>query len=80
MPAVRLYPFLQSQYSQQTIENICVIKIDTEAHDVVILADLPAAFRPPVIWLEWFREYQFVDMKNVILEVRSQDKSPSENS
>ena len=34
-------------------------------------------------WLEWFREFQFVDIKNVVLEVRSldksSDKSPSEN-
>ena len=71
VPAVRLYPFLQSHYSQQSLDNICVIKIDTEGHDVVILADLPAQFRPPVIWVEWFREYQFADLKNVILEVRS---------
>ena len=70
VPSVRLYPFLQSQYSDQTLDKICVLKIDTEGHDVVILADLPAHFRPPVIWLEWFREYQFADIKNVILEVR----------
>ena len=71
VPAVRLYPFLLSHYSQQSLDKICVLKIDTEGHDVVILADLPAQFRPPVIWVEWFREYQFADIKNVILEVRS---------
>ena len=71
VPAVRLYPFLQSQYSDQTLTNICVIKIDTEGHDVVILSDLPAQFRPPVVWVEWFREFQFADLKNLILEVRN---------
>ena len=69
VPAVRLYPFLQSQYSDQTLANICVLKIDTEGHDVVILADLPAQFRPPVIWVEWFKEYQFADIKTFLLEV-----------
>ena len=70
VPSVRLYPFLQSQYSDQTLANICVLKIDTEGHDVVILSDLPAQFRPPVVWVEWFREYQFADIKDLILEVR----------
>ena len=69
VPSVRLYPFLQSQYSAQALANICVLKIDTEGHDVVILADLPAQFRPPVIWVEWFMEYQFADIKTLLLEV-----------
>ena len=69
VPAVRLYPFLQSQYSDQALANVCVLKIDTEGHDVIILADLPAQFRPPVIWVEWFMEYQFADIKTLLLEV-----------
>ena len=71
VPAVRLYPFLQSQYSDDVLANICVLKIDTEGHDVVILADLPAQFRPRVMWVEWFREYQFADIKTFLLEVRT---------
>ena len=74
VPAVRLYPFLQSQYSDQALANVCVLKIDTEGHDVVILADLPAQFRPPVIWVEWFREYQFADITKYLLEVKSSSK------
>ena len=70
VPAVRLYPFLWSRYSDKFLDNICVIKIDTEGHDVVILADLPAQLRPPVIWVEWFREFQFADLSKLLLEVR----------
>ena len=36
-----------------------MIKIDTEGHDVVILDDLDPRLRPPVIWVEWFREYKY---------------------
>ena len=63
VPAVRLFPFLQSQYSQQSLDKICVLKIDTEGHDVVILADLPAEFRPPVILVEWFRDYRLYNFQ-----------------
>ena len=37
-----------------------MIKIDTEGHDVVILDDLDPRLRPPVIWVEWFREYKYI--------------------
>ena len=30
VPAVRLFPFLQARYSDSTLANICVLKIDTE--------------------------------------------------
>ena len=70
VPAVRLFPFLQARYSDHILANICVLKIDTEGHDVVILSDLPAQFRPPVVWVEWFKEYQFADIKTFLLEVR----------
>ena len=70
MEAVRLSPFLHSQYSQEFLDNVCLLKIDTEGHDVVILDDLTEDFRPPVIWTEWFRDYQFLDLKEFILEVR----------
>ena len=36
-----------------------MIKIDTEGHDVVILHDLDPKLRPPIMWVEWFREYKF---------------------
>ena len=68
--SVRLSPFLHSQYSQEFLDNVCLLKIDTEGHDVVILDDLTEDFRPPVIWTEWFRDYQFLDFKEFILEVR----------
>ena len=58
--SVRLYPYLQHHYSESFIDNICMIKIDTEGHDVVILSDLDEKLRPPVIWVEWFRRYKFL--------------------
>ena len=69
--AVRLAPFLRSHYSRQFMDNICFLKMDTEGHDVVILDDLSEDFRPPVIWIEWLREYQFFDREKLILEVRA---------
>merc|ERR1711953_504474 len=62
--SVRPSPFLHSQYSEEFLDNVCLLKIDTEGHDVVILDDLS----PPVIWTEWFRDYQFLDFKEFILE------------
>ena len=67
--AVRLSPFLHSHYSEQFLDNVCLLKIDTEGHDVIILDDLSEDFRPPIIWTEWFREYIFNDVKKE-LEVR----------
>ena len=66
--SVRLYPFLLSHYSKEFINNICLIKIDAETHDSVILFDLDPKFRPPVIWVEWHRSYKFYDYENLILE------------
>ena len=54
VPSVRLVPFLKDRYSQDFIDNICLVKIDTEGHDEVILADLPPSFRPPMLWVEWY--------------------------
>ena len=68
--AVRLLPFLQSHYDNSFLEKVCLIKIDTEGHDVVILEDLSEEFRPPVILIEWFRDYLYVDKKAFLLEVR----------
>ena len=68
--AVRLYPFLQSHYDNNFLGKVCLLKIDTEGHDVVILEDLSEEFRPPVMLIEWFRDYLFVDKKANLLEVR----------
>ena len=69
--AVRLFPFLQSHYDNYFLDKVCILKIDTEGHDVVILEDLSPDFRPPVILIEWFRDYQFVDVRSHLLEVRA---------
>ena len=45
-----------------------MIKIDAEAHDAVILADLDPMLRPKLIWVEWHRSYQFYDYQNLVLE------------
>ena len=55
--SARLYPFLAEKYSAEFLENICLIKTDTEGHDQVILADLDPRLRPGVIWVEWFAGY-----------------------
>ena len=57
VPSARLYPFLAKRYSSEFLENICLIKTDTEGHDHVILADLDPSLRPDVIWVEWFAGY-----------------------
>ena len=60
MPAVRLVPYLQLHHSATFLDNICMVKLDTEGHDVVILRDLvDTTFRPPVIWTEWYALYRF---------------------
>ena len=80
MEAVRLSPFLHSQYSEEFLDNVCLLKIDTEGHDVVILDDLSEDFRPPVIWIEWLREYQFFDREKLILEVRAAEMEQTSSS
>ena len=49
----------QEYYSESFINNICMIKIDTEGYDVVILEDLDPRLRPPIMWIEWFVIYKF---------------------
>ena len=66
--SVRLYPFLSSIYSKHFVDNICMVKIDAEGHDSVILSDLDPRFRPKVLWVEWHRSYQFFDYNNAIFE------------
>ena len=42
-----------------------------QGHDVVILEDLiGTVWRPPVMWVEWFRDYKFVKPEESLLEVR----------
>ena len=71
--SVRLVPFLIQNYPQHFLDNIKMVKIDTEGHDVVILEDLKHFnFRPPIIWTEWFELYKFVNISNIgngIMEV-----------
>ena len=76
--AVRLSPFLQSRYSEQFLDNVCLLKIDTEGHDVIILDDLSEDFRPPIIWTEWFREFQFVNFTARVLEVRGSSEGSAD--
>ena len=60
MPSVRLLPYLQLHHSATFLDNICLVKLDTEGHDVIILQDLVhTTFRPPVIWTEWYALYRF---------------------
>ena len=43
-----------------------------QGHDVVILEDfLGSVWRPPVMWVEWFRDYKFVKPEEGLLEVRT---------
>ena len=43
-----------------------------QGHDAVILEDmLSHQWRPPILWVEWFRNFQFSNIKNLILEVGS---------
>lgn len=36
---------------------------------MVILEDmLNHQWRPPILWVEWFRNFQFTDIKNLVLE------------
>ena len=37
IPAVRLLPYLEDHYSQEFIDNICMVKIDTEVGDESLL-------------------------------------------
>ena len=44
-----------------------------QGHDVVILEDLiGTVWRPPVMWVEWFRDYKWIKSeKESFLEVRN---------
>jgi hypothetical protein len=47
--SVRLYPFLLEFYGKDFVDNICMVKIDTEGHDAVILSDMDQRFKPRVL-------------------------------
>ena len=50
----------------------CLSWSSFQGHDVVILEDmLNHQWRPPILWVEWFRNFQFTDIKNLVLEVGS---------
>ena len=60
VPSVRLVPYLELHHSATFLDNICLVKLDTEGHDVIILQDLVhTTLRPPVIWTEWYALYRF---------------------
>ena len=68
----RLLSFLENKYGENFLNNICILKIDTDGHDVVILEDLKhSRLRPPIIYTEWFLDYKFIkDKGDKIEEVR----------
>jgi hypothetical protein len=66
--SVRLYPFLIEFYGKEFVDNICMVKIDTEGHDAVILSDMDPQFRPRVLWVEWFLRFKFYDWDKLVLE------------
>ena len=47
------------------------MKLDTEGHDTAILRDLlrSPAFRPPIIWTEWFELFKYIGNMTRMLEV-----------
>ena len=44
---VRLVPWLLRTYGREFVNNICMVKVDTEGQDLKILQSFPAWFRPP---------------------------------
>ena len=63
---------MENKYGENFLNNICILKIDTDGHDVVILEDLKhSRLRPPIIYTEWFLDYKFIkDKGDKIEEVR----------
>jgi len=79
--SVKLVPFLIQNYPQHFLDNIKMVKIDTEGHDVVILEDLKHFnFRPPIIWTEWFQLYKFVNISNIGNGILEEDNFCTPNS
>ena len=68
VPSVRLYPYLLDYYGPNFVDNICMVKIDTEGHDAVILSDMDPKFRPRLLWVEWALRFEFYDFANLSLE------------
>ena len=62
--SVRLVPYLQQHYASALLDSVCLVKVDTEGHDTAILRDLlrSPAFRPPIIWTEWFELFKYIDI------------------
>lgn len=57
--SVVLVPFLSSTYSKDWLSSTCLLKLDTEGHDQVILSTLSnSTWRPPFIWTEWFAGFR----------------------
>jgi len=56
--AVALVPFLLQRYSREFVQNICMVKIDTEGYDPFILQSFPPLFRPKIIWTEWYAAFE----------------------
>ena len=78
--SVRLEPFLQERYGQAFIAQICLVKIDTEGHDLTILSDFPPTFRPPLLWVEWFGTMKFSVSRNKSQQILEDDELCTEAS
>ena len=78
--SVRLEPFLQEKYDQAFIDEICLVKIDTEGHDLTILTDFPPTFRPPLVWVEWFAPMQYSVSRNKSQTFMEADELCTESS
>jgi len=56
--AVPLVPFLLQRYSREFVQNVCMVKVDTEGYDAFILKSFPPWFRPKIIWTEWYPGFE----------------------
>ena len=77
---MRLEPFLQERYGQAFIDSICLVKIDTEGHDLTILTDFPPTFRPPLVWVEWYGAMLYSVSRNKSQEFLEDDQLCTESS
>ena len=56
----------------QLVVNLIIwlYDVDIEGHDVMILEDMKnTTLRPPIMWIEWYFSFKFVDEKIKLLEV-----------
>ena len=77
---MRLEPFLQERYGPAFTSSLCLVKLDTEGHDLTILADFPPSFRPPLVWVEWYGLMRFSVSRNKSEEFLEDDDLCTESS